>query len=109
MFQGSKLFRKISESKEWSAFIIQANLQEQGTAEFSILHSLHEKGSRSKEENVYLSSPYARFQPMCWWKRGFPLAGIPQDSHFGSSLVEASGMPHLPRPLKSHKQLAWMN
>lgn len=105
MFQGSKLFRKISESKEQSAFIIRGNLQERGTAEFSILHSLHEKGSQSKEENVCLSSPDARFQPACWWRRGFPPPAIPQDSHCGSSSVQANGVPHLPWLLKSREQL----
>ena len=105
MFQGSKLFRKISESKERSAFIIRANLRERETAEFSILYSLHEKSSQSSEENVCLSSPYDGFQPACWRSRGFPPPGIPQDSHFGSSSVQASGAPHLPRLLKSQEQL----
>lgn len=88
-----KLFR---ESEERSAFITQANLQAQGKAEFSILHSSHEKASHSKEVKLCLSFSYATFHPMFWWRRGFLPPGIPQDAPFGSSLIEASSMSHLP-------------
>lgn len=84
MFQGSKLFRKITKSKEQSASIIHANLWECGAAEFSILHSLHEKGSQSKEEN--LCHPCVPgFSRRADGGKDFPILRFPQDSQFASS------------------------